>query len=97
MFVFRQFRKYSRDLICSSFLSLVSFSFFARFAANNIPETGAKFGQNTKNDGKSHKNPTKNAGPKRESVQIFGAVIGRTFIVVIDFIIDFHGHNSSSN
>ena len=39
-------------------LDLVGFSFFAWFAAQNVPETRAKLGQETKNEGQDNEHPT---------------------------------------
>ena len=39
-------------------LDLVGFSFFAWFAAQNVPETRAKFGQETKYEGQDNEHPT---------------------------------------
>jgi len=70
-------------------LDLVGFSFFAWFAAQNVPETRAKFGQETKYEGQDNEHPTRNYGPKGESVQILGAVVVCLWlIIIVHFIVD---------
>jgi len=69
-------------------LDLICFSFFAWFTAQNVPKTSAKFGQETKNEGQDNEHPTRNYGPKGESVQILGAEVGIIFGIEVDFIVD---------
>ena len=53
-----QIRKIVLEILEMIHLDLVGFSFFAWFAAQNVPETRAKLGQETKNEGQDNEHPT---------------------------------------